>query len=191
MGILAAVIGTHAAAAGAGRAANASLEARRATPPPLCAPAALSATFGGQGATQSLLGGVTVTNHGRGACRLARRPTIAMRGGPPHEKLSERAMNTTASMPGTRFSATVLLDPGHSASAAFQWFNWCTPPANATPSDGAAEGRRPSQVVVSLAAGSRGIVTAVRGGLRALYLPVCVAPRRRSVLYVSLWTTRL
>jgi hypothetical protein len=55
--------------------------------------------FGGQGATQSLLGGVTVTNHGRETCRLTGRPTIAMRDGSPQEGLNERAMNTTAFVP--------------------------------------------------------------------------------------------
>jgi hypothetical protein len=86
--MLGALIATQ-AAAGAGRAVQA----------PRCVPAKLSAMFGGQGATQSLLGGVTVTNHGRETCRLTGRPTIAMRDGSPQEGLNERAMNTTAFVP--------------------------------------------------------------------------------------------
>ncbi len=156
---------------------------------PSCAPANLAATVGGQGATQSLLGGVTVTNHGRHACRLAGRPTIAMPGGSPGEVLSERTMNTATLIPNTRFDATLLLDPGHSATADFQWFNWCNPQAHAPPTSTAAEGRRPSQVRVALAAGAAGIVATVRAGLHALSLPVCGAPRQPSLLYVSLWAT--
>jgi hypothetical protein len=158
---------------------------------PSCAPASLTATFGGQGATQSLLGGVTVTNDGRRACRLAGRPTITIRGGSPGEVLSERAMNTAALIPNERFGATLLLGRGHSPTADFQWFNWCNPQAHAAPTSTAAEGRRPLQVRVSLATGAAGIVATVRGGLHALYLPVCGAPRQPSLLYVSLWTTGL
>jgi Protein of unknown function (DUF4232) len=188
--MLCALISTQ-AAAGAGPGGDLSFVARHAIQAPLCIPVNLSATFGGQGATQSLLGAVKVTNHGRGACRLAGRPTIAMRGGSPHEVLSERAMNTAALIPSARFSATLLLDPGHSASAAFQWFNWCNPLANALPTSTAAEGRRPSQVRVTVAVGTHAIVATVLGGLRALYPPVCGAPRHASLLYVSLWTTSL
>jgi hypothetical protein len=111
-----------------------------------------------------------------------------MRGGSPHEALLERAMNTAALIPRERFSTTLILDPGHSASAAFQWFNWCDPQANASPTSTAAEGRRPSQIRVRLAAGTRAIVATILGGLGALYLPVCGAPRYPSLLYVSLWT---
>jgi hypothetical protein len=176
--MLGALMGTQ-AAAGAGRALQA----------PPCVPAKLSATFGGQGATQSLLGGVTVTNHGRGTCRLTGRPTIAMHDGSPREGLNERAMNTTALFPGEPFHATLLLDAGHSASARFQWFNWCNPRSSTRTTSTAVEGRRPSQVLVTIAAGTHGIVATVEGGLQALYLPVCFAPHQPSTLYVSLWTT--
>jgi hypothetical protein len=179
------------AAAGVGPGGEMSFVARHAIRAPLCIPANLSATFGGQGATQSLLGAVTVTNHGRGACILAGRPTIAMRGGSPHEVLRERAMDTAALIPSARFSATLLLDPGYSGSAAFQWFNWCNPLASALSTGTTAEGRRPSQVRVTVAEGTHAIVATVLGGLRALYVPVCGAPRHASVLYVSLWTTSL
>jgi hypothetical protein len=179
------------AAAGAGPGRDSSFAARHAMRAPLCIPANLSATFGGQGATQSLLGAVKVTNHGHDACRLAGRPTIAMRGGSPHQVILERATNTAALIPSERFNATVLLDSGHSASAAFQWFNWCDPQATGPPTSTAAEGRRPSQIRVTLAPSTHAIVATVLGGLRAVYLPVCGAPRRPSLLYVSLWTTSL
>jgi hypothetical protein len=185
--MLGGLIGTQ-TASGAGPAGHSPAVARHATRAPRCVPANLSATFGGQGATQSLLGAVRVTNHGRGACTLHGRPTIAMRGGSPHEALLERAMNTAALIPRERFSTTLIVDPGHSASAAFQWFNWCDPQANASPTSTAAEGGRPSQIRVRLAAGTRAIVATVLGGLGALYLPVCGAPRHPSLLYVSLWT---
>jgi hypothetical protein len=152
---------------------------------PSCAPASLSATFGGQGTTQSLLGAVTITNHGGGACRLSGRPSIAMRGGSPHELLRERAMNTTALFPGQRFSAATVLAPGRSASVVFQWFNWCNPAAKTpSPSSG---GRRPSQVLVTLARGARAIVATVAQP-RTVYLPVCGDPREPSEIFVSLWT---
>jgi hypothetical protein len=111
-----------------------------------------------------------------------------MHGSSPQEMLSERAMNTTALFPGEPFHATRLLDAGHSASARLQWFNWCNPGTTARPTSTAVEGRRPSQVLVTVAAGAHGIVATVKGGLQALYLPVCFAPQQPSRLYVSLWT---
>ena len=152
-----------------------------------CAASAAAASFGGQGATQSLVGAVTVTNHGRTACRLSGRPVIAMRGGSPHEVLRERALNTALMWPGERISATILLSPGRSASAMFQWFNWCDPQAHAPPTSSAAGGSRPSQVLVTLAPGSRALIASVPK-LRTMYLPVCGDPSAPSQIDVSLWT---
>ena len=157
-----------------------------ATGVPSCVPAELSASFGGQGATQSLLGTITVTNHGRAACRLSGRPAIAMRGGPPHELLREQAMNTAVGDPGERYSATILLAPGRLASVLFQWFNWCDPQSKAPPTSAAAGGRRPSQVLVTLGPGARAIVATVPQ-LRTMYLPVCGDPGAPSAISVSLW----
>jgi hypothetical protein len=153
---------------------------------PLCTAPAVSASFGGQGATQSLLGWVTVTNHARAACRLSGRPAIAMRGGSPHELLRERAIGTAVMWPGQRFSATIVLAPGRSASVLFQWFNWCNPKAEAPPTGTAAGGRRPSRVLVTLAPGSRALIASVPQ-LRTMYLPICGDPGAPSQISVSLW----
>ena len=152
----------------------------------LCTAASVSASFGGQGSTQSLLGAVTITNHGRAACRLSGRPAIAMRGGSPHELLRERAMNTPVMWPGQRFDTTIVLAPGRSASVRFQWFNWCNPQAKAPPTTTAAEGRRPLQVLVTLAPGSPALTASVPQ-LRTIYLPICGAPSAPSQINVSLW----
>ena len=80
---LGALVGAH-AARGASAAGLAASPVRPVAGAPLCAPAKLSATFGGEGATQSLLGSIAVTNRGSGSpvgSPAARQ--IAMRGGPP------------------------------------------------------------------------------------------------------------
>jgi len=159
-----------------------------ATAVPSCVPARLSASFGGQGATMSLLGEVIVTNHGRTACRLSGRPVIGFPGGSPREVLRERAMNTPGLFPGERFSATLVLDPGHTAAVWFQWANWCNPAGSGPAGATALGGRRPSHVLVSIAPGAPAIVATVRGGLRALYLPVCNDPQIPSQISVSRWT---
>jgi hypothetical protein len=160
-----------------------------ATAVPSCVPARLSASFGGQGTTQSLLGEVAVTNHGRTACRLSSRPVIGFPGGSPHEVLRERATNTLGVFPGERFSATLVLDPGHTAAVWFQWMNWCNPAASGPAGATALGGRRPSQVLVRIAPGAPAIVATVSGGLRALYLPVCNDPKIPSQISVSRWTS--
>src|ERR1700733_3787 len=108
-----------------------------------CTADQLSATLFGEGATETLLGAVTVTNDASAACRLGGRATISMRGGSPHERLEQGAMNTGALFPGEHFGRTVLLRPGQSASARFQWGNWCNPAVHAAPTTAAAGGRRP------------------------------------------------
>ncbi len=158
-----------------------------ATGVPSCMPAQLSASFGGQGATQSLLGGVTVTNHGRAACRLSGRPVITFAGGSPHELLREQAMKPAPEDPVEHYSATIVLAPGRSASVFFQWFNWCDPQSKAPPTSAAAGGRRPSHVLVTLRPGARAIVATV-AQLRTMYLPVCGDPGAPSAISVSLWT---
>jgi hypothetical protein len=188
--VLLLVLGVLAVAQTADAAPHSVAVGHRATAAPVCAPAQLSATFGGQGATQTLLGGVTITNHGRAGCRLIGRPTITMRGGSPHEQLEEHAMNTAALFPGEHFSTTVLLNPGRSASVRIQWSNWCNPTARANPTSGApAEGRRPTQILIAVAANTRAIRATVSGGLHAELLPICGAPNRPSTMDVSLWPT--
>lgn len=97
-------------------------------------------------------------------------------------------MNTAALFPGERVSTSVLLKPGHAASVRFQWSNWCNP-AHPSVTSTASEGRRPTQILVALAPGARGIVATIPGGLHRLYLPVCIAPGTPSRIAVSLWTT--
>ena len=151
-----------------------------------CRASALSASFGGQGATESLLGAVDVINRGHAACRLSGRPAIALPGGSPGEVLRERAMDTSAMFPGTRFSSTLVLGPGRAAAVRFQWANWCSPRATGPPG-ASAGGRRPSRVLVRIAGDAHPIVASVSGGLRSLYLPVCNDPAAPSSLLVSLW----
>lgn len=171
--------------------ATAALAAERATHSaaavPSCAPASLSASFGGQGATQSLLGGVTVTNHAQTACRLSGRPLIAMRGGSPGEVLREQATDKLGP-PGERFSVTLVLDPRHTAAVWFQWLNWCNPRAKGPPGAAAIAGKRPTAVLVRIAPGARQIVASVSGGLSRLDLPVCGDPSEPSQISVSLWS---
>lgn len=152
-----------------------------------CRASTLSASFGGQGATESLLGEVAVVNRGRAACRVSGRPAIALPGGSPGEVLRERAMDTSTMFPGTRFSSTLVLGPGRAAAADFQWANWCNHRAKGPPGAGALEGRRPSRVLVRTAGDARPTVASIRGGLRSLQVPVCNDPAAPSSLSVSLW----
>ena len=190
-GVVLLVLGVLAVAGRADAAPHSVAVGHEATAVPACAPAQLSATFGGEGATQTLLGGVTITNHGRAGCQLIGRPTITMRGGSPHEQLAEHAMNTAALFPGAHFSTSILLDPGDSASVRIQWSNWCNPTARTNPTSGApAEGRRPTQILVAVAANTRAITASVSGGLHTELLPICVAPKLPSWIDVSLWLTK-
>jgi hypothetical protein len=157
-------------------------------PVPSCKQAFLAASFGGEAATQSLLGTATVANLGSTPCLLSGRPAIALRGGPPEEVLAEQAMDTATEFPGTRFYAQLLLRPGAAASVRFQWTNWCNPQANGSPGAADLRGSRPSRVRMTIGSDTRGLVASVSGGLSTLYLPVCVNPAQPSVLYVSLWT---
>ena len=155
-----------------------------------CTPAALSATLFGEGATQSLLGEVTITNHARVACALAGRPAITVAGGSPHGRLRQAALATAQMFPGTRFAHTVVLDAGRSASVRFQWSNWCVPhaPAGTPPGSAAGGGGRPTAILVSIAPHAHAVAARVRGGLTALALPVCAGPGSPlSTMSVSLW----
>ena len=135
--------------------------------------------FGGQGATQGIVGGLTVTNKGTAACRVTGRPTIAMRTGGSTDTLRELPWNSSA-FPGRLFSNSALLRLHHSASVRVRWMNWCDPKG--------AQGKQPSQVLITIAPGTRPISASVTGGLRQLGLPECIAPGRRSTIEVTLWT---
>jgi hypothetical protein len=145
-----------------------------------CQPSSLSAGFGGQDATQAIVGALTVTDTGTTACRVTGRPTIAMQIGASTRTLRELSWRSSA-FPGTHFSSSVLLRPHYSASVRTRWMNWCDPSG--------AQRKRPSRVVATITPAPRPISTTVTGGLRELRLPDCVAPGRPSTIEVTLWTT--
>jgi len=161
------------------------------SPPAVCEASALSARFFGQGATQTIVGALTLTNTGTTSCRLTGRPMISMRTGETAETLHDRTWSASV-FPATHFTRTILISPRHSASVRFQWQNWCNPkaPRSSPPSGNAAQGIRPSQILVTIAPGTPPISANVPGGLRQLALPRCLIPDRpASSIYVTLWTT--
>jgi Protein of unknown function (DUF4232) len=155
-----------------------------------CQASSLSASFGGQGATQAIVGALTITNNGETACRVTGHPAIAMRTAGSTETLHELAWSSSA-FPGTHFSSSVLLRPRDSASVRIRWMNWCDPKVSrSSPPGNTARGKRPSQILVTVAPGTRPISASVTGGLRQLGLPDCIVPGRPSTIEVTLWTTR-
>jgi len=156
--------------------------------PSACQASSLAASFGGQGATQAVVGGLTISNNGTTACRETGHPTIAMRTLDSTETLRELPWSSSA-FPGTHFSSSVLIRPHHSASVRIRWMNWCDSHAPRSSSPGnAARGKRPSQILVTIAVGTRPISASVPGGLRKLGLPDCIAPSRPSTIEITLWT---
>jgi hypothetical protein len=86
---------------------------------PLCRSDQLSASAGFQGATQTMLGGVTIRNTSNDACSLPRRRplvTINWRGKPVPTK--ERPMRT-----GPHWPQAHILAPDKTASVFFQWWS--------------------------------------------------------------------
>ncbi|MGA2469953.1 MAG: DUF4232 domain-containing protein [Solirubrobacteraceae bacterium] len=144
-----------------------------------CRAANVTVTLNAQGATQSLLGSIFVANRGPTACRLSGRPAITVRGGSPGERVVERAAKPLIEVPGKHYVA-LTLSARHTATAQFQWTNWCDPAS--PPRDG----KRPSGIFVTLAPASAPIrITPESGSLS--YLPVCNAPQDPSTISVSLW----
>ena len=177
-----------AAAAGAAALALAASAALAHSAPRACPASSLSASFGGQGATQAIVGGLTIANSGKTACRVTGHPAIAMRTGSSTQILGELPWSSSA-FPGTDFSSTVLLRPHRSASVRIRWMNWCDPKApRSSPPGNAARGKRPSQILVTVAPGTRPISVSVPGGLLRLGLPACMVPSRPSTVAVTLWT---
>ena len=177
-----------AAAAGAAALALAESAALAHSAPRACPASSLSASFGGQGATQAIVGGLTVTNSGKTACRVTGHPAIAMRTGSSTQILGELPWSSSA-FPGTDFSSTVLLRPHRSASVRIRWMNWCDPkaPRSSPPGNAArGNGRRRS---LSRSPRERGqSAQAFPGGLLRLGLPDCMVPSRPSTIAVTLWT---
>jgi Protein of unknown function (DUF4232) len=159
---------------------------------PLCASSALSASFFGQGATQSLLGEITIRSHARAACRLVGRAAISVRSAPPREALQQRVMNTAAMFPSVPFTPKFLLQPGDTVTARFQWWNWCNPrtPPGTPPGSNSAQGPKPTGIAVTLRTGVNPINATVPGSLGSLAPPICMNPSApASWITVSLWTT--
>ncbi len=99
---------------------------------PDCAPGDLVAQAHYQGATGSMLGSVIVTNHGGRSCALSLVPVLRVIGseaGPlpvePSPYPPEPAASGQPTASPVPSAARLLLTPGASASALFQWFNWC------------------------------------------------------------------
>jgi hypothetical protein len=87
--------------------------------PPLCRSSQLSGSAGFQGATQTMLGGVTIRNTSNVACSLPqRRPlvTISWRGKPVPTK--ERRMRTAPPWPQAH-----ILAPDTTSNVFFQWWS--------------------------------------------------------------------
>lgn len=101
--------------------------ARAGTPPPLCRASQLTASFGWQGATQSMLGGVTVENTGETACSLPlARPKLTLYWNGRPLQVQERKWPYKLN-----FTPAHVLLRGNSAVVETQWWNWCGRPLQA------------------------------------------------------------
>jgi len=119
--ILAMAATTTAACGGAGGKSAAST--------PACMPAGLRATAGFQGATGSMLGGLSVTNTSGHTCALPTTPQVSLiwhgrtlavqRVAFPHGWLHSQYPRGS--------SRLHLLKPGQTAFVVLQWWNWCGP----------------------------------------------------------------
>lgn len=151
---------------------------RAAAHPPLAPPCRapdLHAHLFLQGATGSLVGGVTLLNVGRRPCALLGRPALSFAGPAAarerwrSERLapSPAAPDVLADPPGSLRA----LAPGKSASVALAWSNWCGPGSTA----GGGPGPPPAALLVGLASG-----TTIRVPLAAA--PRCDAPQLPSTI---------
>jgi uncharacterized protein DUF4232 len=106
--------------------------------PPLAAPclaSALHARLFLQGATGSLVGGVTLLNAGTRPCALVGRPAVSF-GAPAAARAKWRVKRLAASTAPPDVLADPpgslrALRPGKSASVTVYWSNWCGPPPRA------------------------------------------------------------
>ncbi len=140
--------------------------AGRATGPP-CRTSQLSATAGWQGATQSMLGGVTVTNTSSAICSLPSGVPalrIAWQGRPL--ALRERQFSPPPGKP------LRILEPGAAATVFLQWWNYCGP---------AVDLKLPPSVELRF---PDGLVVAARAS-RQWGVPYCNGPGDPSTVFVS------
>ena len=136
--------------------------------PPLAPPCQahdLRASLFLQGATGSLVGGVTFLNAGPAACSLVGRPSFSFSGAAAaaeHWQVEKLASSPTpddvlADPPGSLRA----LQPGKSAGVQVFWSNWCGPGSVPT----GASGAKPTAMVLGLASGAE------------ISVPVTDAPR--------------
>jgi hypothetical protein len=131
-----------------------------------------------QGATGSLVGGITLLNAGATACSLVGRPSFSFTGAAAAaerwrvKKLaaSSAPPDVLADPPGSLRA----LQPGKSAGIQLFWSNWCGPGAVAT----GASGAPPDAIVLGLASGTRISV-------RVTQAPRCDAPQYPSTVSVG------
>lgn len=100
--------------------------------PPLtasCRASALRAHLFLQGATGSLVGGVTLLNAGRRPCSLLGRPAVSL-GDPARTRVRVKRLAASAAPPDVLADppgSLRALRPGKSASVTLYWSNWCGP----------------------------------------------------------------
>lgn len=98
---------------------------------PPCQPSQLTGSAGFQGATESQLGGVTLTNTSTNTCALgdtAPQVTISWQG----TELPTQQQPWPTSSNDLLHAPVRVLAPGASAEIDMQWFNWCGTPSEGT-----------------------------------------------------------
>jgi hypothetical protein len=142
--------------------------AGRASGPP-CSAAQLSATAGWQGATQSMLGGATITNTSGAACSLP--------GGRPaaHISWQGRTLSIQERRPPKPFGPgrpLRVLEPGASTVVYLQWWNYCGARVDL---------KLPPTVSLRFRDG----LTVTATASRQWGVPICNSPDGPSTLFVS------
>lgn len=151
---------------GSGVSSVAPANAGRATGP-LCRASQLNATAGWQGATQSMLGGMTLTNTSNAVCSLPTgQPILRMKWQGRTLALAERRF---APPPGQRVR---ILEPGAEATIFLQWWNYCGAAIDLKAPPTVSLRFRDGLAVAALAARQWGV-------------PYCNGPRAPSTIYVS------
>jgi uncharacterized protein DUF4232 len=134
-----------------------------------CLASQLSATAGWQGATQSMLGGATITNTSTVACSIpSGRPAVQI-------TWEGRTLRIREHKPPTPFGPGKplrTLEPGASATIYLQWWNYCGARVDIKAPPTAYLRFRDGLVVAATASGQWGV-------------PYCEAPGGVSTLYVS------
>lgn len=139
---------------------------------PLCRASQLSAVVALQGATQSMLGGATITNTSRATCSLpARRPRVRVSWGSRPMGVREQRWPYKPSL--FRMPAHVL-GAGDKATIYMQWWSWCGKVSG---------GSMRSNLRFELTFNGGPHLPASLGS--TIGMPLCVFPSRGSYIYVS------